>query len=182
MPILCASAFFVTPTREGQMFDLVLVSCCGKKREFATSAYDLYRSPLFLASRQYAWQNGKKWAILSAQHGLVWPFEELSPYDFTLANAKPHEIELYFRRVVRSLRTFTKDFREANDGRPPHVAVLAGRDYLEPIRSWGLCSDGPDITDADGRPIIEYPLQKMGIGKRLQFLKRATQQQQPQLF
>ena len=130
------------------MAPTVLVACSGPKLEHAAPARDLYTSDLFRKSRAWAERFGSAWFILSAKHGLVHPAHELAPYDVTLKAMTKRERAAWSARVALQ-------WSELELGRP--VIVLAGADY----RAW-----------CDGRAGFSAPMQGLGIGLQLQWLKR----------
>lgn len=130
------------------MKPIVLVACCGQKRDFACPAKDLYVSDLFVKSRAYAERFGSAWAILSAKHGIVDPDAIIEPYDETLAD-------------MGKLRRLDWDWKvghafNALYGRGAPVTVLAGEHY----RGWCSFRDNIDI-----------PMKGMGIGQQKAWLK-----------
>ncbi len=58
---------------------LFLVSCVKTKRNTLAPARDLYVSPWFLKARDLVERTGDSWRILSTQHGLLHPDEEVRP-------------------------------------------------------------------------------------------------------
>jgi len=152
---LHSSHFVVADERSHGEFDLVLVSCCGEKLEGSHRAEDLYQSQLFKASAAWAKANGKEWAILSAKHGLVWPDQVIESYDLKLSgpDSRQYLKPNYYRKVCTAIG----DYR--NRVSCPKIAVLAGKDYLEPFQY---------------EPNTSFPLAGKGIGQRLQFLKKAA--------
>lgn len=131
---------------------LILISCCGKKREQSCKARDLYVSDLFIKSRSYAEQRGDSWAILSALHGVVQPDDIISPYNLTLTSiGKEGRIE-WDNKVLKSLSAVAHRYDV--------IEVLAGRHYLGWSNVFRDCS-------------VTFPLAGMGIGQRLKFLKQA---------
>lgn len=147
-------------------FDLILVSCCGEKLKGEHRAEDLYQSQLFKASVAWAKANGKQWAILSAKHGIVWPDDVIESYDLKLSGPdsllrlKP----IYNNLVCKQLLEYKHGFhlaetREWIDSAGPKIAVLAGKNYVEPFKY---------------EPNTSFPLAGKGIGQRLQFLKKAV--------
>lgn len=121
---------------------------CGKLKASTRAARDLYLGGLFRLARRYA-ETHDAWWVLSAAHGLVHPDEVLVPYDERL---RPGD-EMWGVRVAWQLARAV----------PPDatLVVLAGAPYA----GWrGLV-----------RQRVEEPLAGLGIGKRLAWLKRATE-------
>jgi hypothetical protein len=125
---------------------LVLVSCCGLKLARPAPARELYQSPLFKLARRFAEQSGRPWVILSALHGVVDPEQIIEPYDQRMPTA-----------------------REAAQAWAAPVAIELQR---RAGRFVSLC--GVDYTRHLAGLDIEHPLAGLGVGSRLQWLKRAT--------
>lgn len=125
---------------------VVLVACCGPKLEQKAEAQELYTSDLFRKSRAWAERFGAWWFILSAKYGVVPPGKVIAPYDLTLSSMSWHERAVWNQKVREQWGT--------HDHRP--VVLLAGANY----REW--CS---------GRG-YRVPMEGLGIGRQLQWLKR----------
>lgn len=88
--------------------------------------------------------------ILSAKHGLVDLEQEFEPYDQTLNTAPVNEVKRWAKKVGGQMRGKI-------DGQNDEVIFLAGeryRKYLLPLFRH-----------------VSIPLERMSIGKQLQFLK-----------
>jgi hypothetical protein len=131
---------------------LVLISCCGPKMATPAAAQDIYVSDLFKKSRAYAEAQGGHWAILSAKLGLVLPEEIIEPYNLTLAKTPKDYREEWDARIIQALSELPDRYSD--------IKVLAGKHYL------GWVKDCPTL--------VSLPLDGLGIGQRLQFLKRAV--------
>ncbi|MFZ9077499.1 MAG: DUF6884 domain-containing protein [Alphaproteobacteria bacterium] len=153
-------------------YDLILISCCGKKLSGRHQSQDIYQSTLFKLSKKFAEQHGKDWAILSAKHGLVRPSQEIEDYDLQLSKAPSFRKEMYRFNVAKKLREIGSSNFQENASRMS-VAVLAGRHYLEPfygspsVRHWFHLS---------------FPLDGLQIGERLNWLKSNTREKQYDLL
>ena len=136
----------------------VLVSCVSAKATTSCLARDLYRSPWFRLARSFAEQRGKSWFILSARHGLVDPEHRLAPYDLSLDDFSADERRSWASGVVAQLREAAPP--------PRKIEILAGVRYreflLEPLAVLGY--------------EVAVPMQGLGIGQQLQWLKAATSQ------
>lgn len=139
-------------------YDIVLVGCTQTKAAYPSTAETLYRSPLFKASRLWAITNGKRWAILSARHGIVWPEQVLEPYDETWARTgrNVHAVRAWGFRVQAELCHLAKE------GKPARCAVLAGFTYTRPLRNVGAIRG------------FDEPLAGLSIGHRLRWLNENT--------
>ncbi len=143
---------------------LVLVSCSGPKLDVPAPARDLYTSPLFKFSRQYAERVGDEWAIVSALHGLVLPDAMVAPYDCMFKDLDRSSKQSWGWRVHQSLAA-RYDARQLAQ---LDVVILAGREYADRLNAvWvELRHQGR----AAPRTVAE-PLAGMGIGDRLSWLK-----------
>ncbi|GAA3539044.1 hypothetical protein GCM10022263_28230 [Nocardioides daeguensis] len=131
--------------------DVVLIGCAKRKLPTAAPAKDLYVSALFRKGRAYAERLGVPWFILSAEHGLVAPDEELEPYDLRLSDTPREYRRKWGADVVESLLAALGSL----DGIT--VEVHAGAAYADPIR------DGLRAARAQ---VVE-PLRGLPIGSRL---------------
>lgn len=132
------------------MKKIVLISCVSKKGQRKTKAIDLYESPLFVKSLAYGKKlNPDNIYILSAEHHLLDLNTEIEPYDRTLNKISKTDRTNWGKRVVEQLQ-------EVADIRKDIFIILAGQNYLTPIRN---C-----LTN------VELPLNGKKIGERLQFL------------
>ena len=132
---------------------IVLISCVSKKRPAPAKARDLYTSPLFKLNLAYA-ESLKPDAIyiLSALHGLVPLDTTLAPYNETLNTKKVAAIKVWADAVLRKLKTKA-------DLEHDEFVLLAGERYRRFLM--------PSLRR------VRVPLQGLGLGRQLQFLKRA---------
>lgn len=132
--------------REATRKTLVLVACCGPKLKGVHRASEIYTSELFLKSRKWAKREGDAWAILSAKHGVVNPKEEIRDYNVTLNEMAISERRKWGEMVRTQLGQWKFE----------RIVILAGNRYCEWIsEEWN----------------VERPMEGMGIGQQLQFLK-----------
>jgi hypothetical protein len=133
---------------------IALVACVSKKSPRPSPAQDLYISDWFRKASMYARRVASEWYILSAKYGLVSPDTTIEPYDETLNRMPAAARRTWARRVLKDL----SQVLHPDD----HVVILAGKRYREnlviPIRRMG-CS-------------VEIPMEGLGIGKQLSWLKR----------
>jgi hypothetical protein len=133
---------------------IALVACVSKKRTRPSSAQDLYISDWFRKASTYARRVASEWYILSAKYGLVSPDTTIEPYDETLNRMPAAARRAWARRVLKELGQVLRP--------GDHVVILAGMRYREnlvgPIQQMG-CS-------------VEIPMEGLGIGKQLSWLKR----------
>ena len=131
---------------------IVLIACASKKLDHPARAEELYNSDLFRKSLAYAKQMGPAAVyILSAKHGLVLPDDQIAPYNVTLNKMSRADAKAWSDRVFGQLQNHTNVEKD-------HFVFLAGdryrRDLASRLRS------------------VEVPMEGLGIGKQLQFLKR----------
>ncbi|MGF1692555.1 DUF6884 domain-containing protein [Photobacterium kagoshimensis] len=133
------------------MKTIFLISCVSKKKDIQCMASELYISPLFKLNYEFATkQNPAEIYILSAEYGLVTPYEQIEPYDKTLNNMKNHEIQLWADKVLHSL----KKLQNIDNCK---FIILAGERYRRHLT--------PELKH------YNVPLKGLTIGKQLQKLK-----------
>lgn len=133
------------------MKTIVLISCASKKESTKMKAKDLYISPLFKKSLEYAHSfNPDHIYILSAKHHLLSLDEEIEPYNLSLNNMSNIERNKWGKNVINQLDGVV-------DIKNTLFVILAGQNYLTPIK--------------DSLKHIETPLHGR-IGERLQFLNK----------
>lgn len=135
----------------GRRVRVALVGCGKSKLDRPAKARDLYTGNLFRAARTYAERCTDEWLILSASHGVVEPDTILEPYERTLSSMRLSELEAYWRRNRSWLD-------QTYHGLDVEFVGLAGRDYLGGLGGLNLSE----------------PLDGMGIGQRLKWLKEAA--------
>ena len=137
----------VQPAASGARRRLYLVSCVKTKRAARAAAKDLYVSPWFRKARAFVEETGDPWRILSAEHGLLHPDEEVRPYERTLNAMRVKERRAWAEGVLAHIETCL-------DG-VDTVVFLAGqryREFLEPaLRNRGLAVRVPMIGLSQGR-------------------------------
>jgi uncharacterized protein DUF6884 len=134
-----------------------LVGCVKSKRGFATSAADLYMSPLFRGRRHWVEVSCSSWYILSAKHGLVVPSEVLDPYDDTLTTKGSNERRAWGGRVLIQLRDALGDIGRYD------FEIHAGAAYTEHGLRSGLLAAGAEVT---------LLTKGLGLGQQLAFYKQ----------
>lgn len=128
-----------------------LVACCGQKLDGKHQAGDLYRSPLFVKSREWVERNCDKWMILSAKHGLLDPHHVIESYDMTLNDMGHLERKSWADKVRLQVYPYRDD----------EITVLAGKNYC----GW------------TGGFNTSRPMEGMGIGQQLQWLTKSLEKQ-----
>lgn len=133
---------------------VVLISCVSKKLDKKSKASELYTSPLFKYNLQYALSlQPDKTFILSAKYGLLDLEQEIEPYNETLNQKSKEEIKLWAKQV-------TEQLREKSNLDEDDFIFLAGERYRKFLI--------PKIKH------FSVPMQGLGIGKQLKFLKENT--------
>ena len=133
-----------------------LVSCVGKKTATAAMASDLYRSAWFLLAKEYCLSHGHQWFILSARYGLLDIKTIIEPYDLTLKECSQRYQQAWSQQVVRDIKK-----KIATTTTLVMFAGVRYRRVLYPsLRRYGYD--------------IEIPMQGLGSGKQLQWLKANT--------
>ena len=136
------------------MQNVALISCTSKKRTYRCKAKELYdASNLFTASYSYAKRKNCEVYILSAKYGLLYENDIVEPYNETLPDKTPKEVNEWRNIVLKSLEE-RFDFNETN------FIILAGKNYYEPLI-----------------PYIEHyelPLKGMRIGERISYLNSCS--------
>ncbi|OXU14042.1 DUF7663 domain-containing protein [Sedimentisphaera salicampi] len=132
------------------MKKVILISCSNQKLSHKAPAKELYTSPLFKKSFNYAESlKPDKIFILSAKYGLLSPEQEINPYDKTLNNMDASKRRKWAGKVVSQL---IKETDLQND----QFVLLCGNRYREYITG-SLANK-------------EIPLEGMRIGEQLRWL------------
>ena len=133
------------------MQKIVLISCVSKKLSKRAKARELYISPLFKYYLKYAKSlDPSRIFILSAEYGLVDLEEKIDPYDKTLNKMKAPEREEWAQNVINQLK-------ERVNLKDDKIIFLAGKRYREHL--------------VKHMSNYEIPLEGLGIGKQLKYLK-----------
>jgi hypothetical protein len=136
------------------MKTIVLISCVSRKLDRKAKAEELYISPLFCLSLNYARELSPDGIfILSAKHGLLPLHAEIEPYDETLHKMPAEKVREWGDRVFSQLQVIA-------DVEKDRFIFLAGSRYRKHL--------------VERLPRSEAPLAGLGIGRQLQWLKRAT--------
>lgn len=127
-----------------------LVGCVKTKQGFACAAGELYISPLFTLSVEWLKNQGvTEWYILSAEHGLLHPSTVVKPYEKTLNKMSKSDYADWCAKLSGQVKQVFSEDQE--------FVVLGGSLYASPMASYKS----------------EFPLNGMGLGRRLQFLKNS---------
>ena len=145
------------PRRAQRLANLILIGCVKSKKSHASAARDLYNSPLWRYRRAYAEQSGFPWYILSAEHCLLAPETEISPYDLALSDLSADKCRTWSQCVLDELR---KEF-PLLQGRI--IDIHAGKRYVEYGLETGLIDAGA---------IVRRPLKGVaGIGPQCRWYR-----------
>lgn len=135
------------------MRTIVLISCVSSKLPRKAPARELYISPLFRFNLAYAAMlRPDAIFILSAKHGLLALDTVVAPYDETLNTKKDADIRAWAANVLTEIEKKTDTKRD-------EFVFLAGERYRRHLV--------PALAH------VKIPLLGLGLGKQLQFLKRA---------
>jgi hypothetical protein len=133
------------------MRKIILISCVSKKLPQKAKAEDLYTSPLFRYSLEYAKSlRPDSIFILSAEYGLLPLDKEIAPYNKTLTKMSEKEIKMWANDVIGQLKQHA-------DLQKDEIIFFAGQKY----RKYLL----PHIKN------YEIPLDRLSIGRQLNYLK-----------
>lgn len=154
---------------------LVIVGCGAAKRprELVPGtlrvkrypAKAVYTSGFSTVKSRFAEAVGDDWMILSAEHGLLAPDEEIAPYDTTIDDLARDELADLADAVCDDLRTWI-DWGVAEGQTVERVVVLLGRRYRDPLEARGAF---------EVEPHVEHPLQNPefgGIGDQMNWMNQ----------
>lgn len=128
---------------------IALISCVSKKINTTTKAKDIYISPLFKKSYNYAILNNYKIYILSAKYYLLKPDDIITNYNLTLNNFNELEKKKWAFKIYNQLSQEI----DIND----EIVWLCGYNYKKYLNR---LIKNKQID----------PLKGLSIGKRLQWL------------
>ncbi|MDB6006761.1 MAG: hypothetical protein JWR15_3748 [Prosthecobacter sp.] len=131
---------------------IYLVSCVSRKRALTSAARDLYISDLFRKARAYAEASRCRWFILSAEHGLVAPDQEIGPYEKTLNMMRIADRRAWSEQVAAQLDAVAPELSQ--------VVFLAGQRYREFLA----------VHFANRGVAVSIPMEGKRIGEQLQWL------------
>lgn len=147
------NAFLKNYKRGAIILKIGLVACCSKKLNTEYEAKDMYISTLFKYSMKYLNERCDKIFILSAEYGLLELNEKIVYYDKTLNKMNKTERISWSSDVLKELKLKTN---LEND----QFIILAGKRYREEL--------------VKHMKNYDIPMEKLGIGKQLKFLKEAN--------
>lgn len=133
---------------------IALIGCVKSKRKRSCKAADMYISPIFRKSLNYASKTCAKTYILSAKYGLLRMDDIISPYNETLNQKTEHEKKIWAAKVYRQMQ-------EEGISTEDKIMFLSGKNYYKYLKMIYKNS----IT----------PLAGLQMGKRLKWLKESEE-------
>lgn len=135
---------------------IALIGCAKQKANKPQKARELYISPLFVKSLEYAEKiNVDKIYVLSAKYGLVPIDKVIEPYEKTLNNMKKNERVEWANEVLSELS-------KVSDIMKDEYYILAGKNYYENIYK--------------RLKNVKIVMEGLQLGQRLQFLNKELSQ------
>ena len=135
---------------------IALIGCVKQKANKPQKARELYISPLFVKSLEYAEKiNVDKIYVLSAKYGLVPIDKVIEPYEKTLNNMKKNERVEWANEVLSELS-------KVSDIMKDEYYILAGKHYYENIYK--------------RLKNVKIVMEGLQLGQRLQFLNKELSQ------
>ena len=133
---------------------IALIGCVKSKQKRSCKAVDMYISPLFRKSLDYAKKTCSNIYILSAKYGLLHMDDIISPYNETLNQKTEHEKKIWAAKVHQQMQ---KEGISTKD----KIMFLAGKNYYKYLKIVYTNS----INPLDG----------LTMGKRLKWLKESEE-------
>lgn len=139
---------------------ILLIAGTGTQRESRCCATDLWAlSAAFRARRLYAWNSGLPWGVLCPWHGVVQPYEAVSPTHGAsrIRNASPKQMGEWFEAFERGLIAVA------------HAAIQPAQDAIELHAPQSLVRPVHQALAHMGLAGIEVrrPLEGLGAGEQL---------------
>lgn len=136
------------------MMTWALIPCSKTKHSCPCDAESMYMpSQLFRGAHQVATRAGQRVRIISAQYGVLWPEDEIAPYDKTLSTMPRHERREWALEVIRDLHAVMRP----GDKVVSYLGATYAEYVLPALRRNGY--------------VVEEPLRGLGQGKRLAWFK-----------
>jgi hypothetical protein len=142
------------------MSDIVLIACPKSKRDQASPAGLLYRSPLFAKSLLYALTRTNRIYIIPAKHGVLRLTDFVEPYDLSIKGLSISQKLEWGIRVGENLRQFIKSSDQ--------VHILTGSEYVRPLLP---------VFQQIGCKVI-LPLADKSLGQRISWLRRENREEE----
>ena len=109
------------------MKKIILIACSAGKKDTHDKAKNMYTSPLFRKSWEYAQKLGyDEIFILSDKYYLLGPEDEIAPYNKSLDNFKSRERKEWSKIVLENLKSKVEKTLDEHE-----FIILAGRKYYE---------------------------------------------------
>lgn len=133
-----------------------MISCTKSKKGYPCKASEMYSaSDLFKKAYSYAVKNYDFVAILSAKYGLLFPDDEIEPYELTLNDMSSQQRKEWSEKVFRQMN---QKFKLKDFGK---VFFHTGKRYRQYLI--------PKLEQINVR--CEVPLGHLGIGKQKAWYK-----------
>lgn len=131
---------------------IAFIGCVKTKNPYPCKAIELYDSPLFKKSVEYARKSGvAQIYIISAKHGLIPSDKFIAPYEETLNGKSDKHLKLWAYKVVKQADSI-------GIKRDEEILFLGGENYLKYLRLIYKNS--------------HEPLKGLPLGMRLKFLNQ----------
>lgn len=165
--------------RDRDPLRLAAVGCSGSKYNVdgAVPAKDLYRGSYWSCKQDYGETIGDEWRIISAQHAVLRPDEEIAYYERTPDDLRGIPVDSDQRlpngddvttlldqwalRVYNGLTEWLRDASDPLDPRDVELEVLLGRKYRTPLEDRGVF----DALRAPGVLDVSFPFQEVEQAK-----------------
>ena len=152
------------------MAHIAIIQCVSGKKDEKLPARELYDTDFFDKMRSYAESAADRYWILSAEHGLIEPDDEIEPYDTDARELSDDEKAKLQNQIGAKLH---QDDGVFWNGRLEIVVSEPYRELLE--RAFGATAPLTPSRMPDNCQIA-YPCEGMGIGEKKAWLKEAAQQ------
>lgn len=129
-----------------------LLATARKKASNPSAAIDLYISPLFVKSVQYAQQHYDDFYFFSAKEGLLTKDKYIEPYNVSIKNFSASEKREWAQKVIRDLEQYHKPSQ-------CKIFIHGGWVYREYLQ--------PELEKAGFQ--FEVPLEGYSIGNQLKW-------------
>lgn len=139
---------------------VALVGCGKLKAKETRLAKELYIGLPFRLAMRHALETADDVHILSAMHGLLDPYSQVVPYDYSMAELPPEKHIWWGRRVLWDLRT-------AYPMRRLKIVFYAGQQYIRPIMR--------AVTAEANYWTFEDPLKGLDLFQRIRWFKENPQ-------
>ena len=130
-----------------------IIACGKNKLNYPAQAQDMYIGELFKKSRKYVEKTHDRWFIASAKYCFLEPNMLIKPYEKTLNTMSKNDVQIWSQFFVKDVILNVKKSEE--------IYFYAGNEYRKYVIP-ALQQEGY---------IIHVPMQSLGIGQQLKWLK-----------